>query len=223
MERIRVHLGIDRWQVFGGSWGSTLGLAYAQAHPERVTELLLRGIFMLRGGEGLRWFYQEGADAIYPDLFAPYRAHIPEGRRGDMIAAYHRRLTAPDRATQVAAAGPAGKAVLSLLPDEGRAAAFAEDHYALAFARIECHYFVNGGFFRQEDQLLADAHRLKDIPGIIIHGRYDMCTPIFNAFDLKAAWPRAEMVIVADAGHAVAEPGIAHELILATERFKHAG
>jgi proline iminopeptidase len=222
MERIREHLGIQTWQVFGGSWGSTLGLAYAETHPTRVSELVLRGIFLLRRKE-LRWFYQTGADAIFPEIFAPYREHIPAAERRDLIKAYHKRLTDPDIAVQTAAAklwaGWEGS-VLSLLPDETRAAAFAEDHYARAFARIECHYFMNKGFFRNENQLLTDAVKLKGITGTIVHGRYDMCTPIFNAFDLHARWPEAEFVIVADAGHAVAEPGLAHELITATERYK---
>lgn len=222
MERVRVHLSIDRWQLCGGSWGSTLALAYAETYPERVSELVLRGIFTLRRRE-LEWFYQSGADAIFPDFFAPYRALIPPEERGDMIAAYHRRLTSEDPATQLAAAKAWATwegSTLSLLPDGGRAAAFGEDRYAIAFARIECHYFVNRGFFRQDDQLLADVDRIRHIPGVIVHGRYDMCTPIFIAFDLHERWPEADFRIVDDAGHTVTEPGILHELIAATERFK---
>lgn len=222
MERIREHLGIARWQVFGGSWGSTLALAYAETHPTRVSELVLRGIFMLRQKE-LTWFYQSGADHVFPEIFAPYREHIPEAERHNLIAAYYRRLTDPDPAVQLAAAklwaGWEGS-VLSLLPDPARAESFTVDDFAIAFARIECHYFVNKGWFRHEDQLLDDAVKLRNIPAVIVHGRYDMCTPVVNAFDLAARWPEAETIIVADGGHALAEPGIAHELIAATERFK---
>ncbi|MEJ1157017.1 prolyl aminopeptidase [Prosthecomicrobium sp. N25] len=222
MERLRVHLGIPVWQVVGGSWGSTLALAYAQTHPGRVTELILRGIFTLRRKE-LHWFYQEGADHIFPDLFAPYRALIPPDERHDMIAAYHRRLVSDDPALRLAAARAWSTwegGALSLLPDPGRVAAFAEDSYALAFARIECHYFVNGGFFRSDGQLLEDVDRIRHIPGVIVHGRYDMCTPVFIAFDLADRWPEAELRIVPDAGHAVTEPGIVHELVTATDRFR---
>lgn len=222
MEQIRERLGIERWQVLGGSWGSTLGLAYAETHPDRVTELILRGIFTLRQKE-LRWFYQSGADALFPDKFAPYRDLIPEAERDDMIAAYHSRLTSDDVETRLAAAKAWSTwegSVLSLLPDPARASAFGEDHYALAFARIECHYFTHRGFFESEGQLIRDAHRLRSIPGVIVHGRYDVCTPIFIAFDLAREWPEADFRIVEDAGHAMTEPGIVHELVSATERFK---
>ena len=221
MERIRTHLGIERWQLFGGSWGSTLALAYAQTHPERVSELVLRGIFMLRRAE-LLWFYQEGASWVFPETFAPYRAHIPEAERGDLIAAYYRRLTDPDPAVQLAAARLWSMwegSALSLLPDPDRVRQFGADDYARAFARIECHYFVNKGFFDADDQLLGNAHRIRQIPGIIVHGRYDMCTPVKNAFDLKEVWPEAEFIVVADGGHALTEPGIAQALIRATDRF----
>jgi proline iminopeptidase len=221
MERIRTHLGIERWQVVGGSWGSTLSLAYAQTHPDRVSELILRGIFTLRRKE-LLWFYQSGADHIYPDSFKPYREHIPLDERHDMIAAYYRRLTDPDPAVQLEAAKRWSVwegSTLSLIPDPARVAAFGDPHYAIAFARIECHYFMNRGFFDTDDQLIANAPRLKDIPSVIVHGRYDMCTPVFIAFDLHERWPEAELKVVADAGHAMTEPGIIHEIILATERF----
>ncbi|MER2604681.1 MAG: prolyl aminopeptidase [Siculibacillus sp.] len=223
IERLREHLGIERWQVYGGSWGSTLALAYAETHPERVSELLLRGIFTLRRKE-LEWFYQEGASLIFPDLFEPYRDLIPEDERGDMIAAYHRRLTGADEALRLEAAKRWSVwegSTLSLLPDPARVAAFADAHYALAFARIEAHYFVNGGWFEPEDQLIRNAHRLADIPGVIVHGRYDMCTPMFNAWDLKKAWPQAELHIVDDGGHAVTEPGLVAAMVAASERFKH--
>ena len=221
MERIRTHLGIERWQLFGGSWGSTLSLAYAETHPERVTELVLRGIFTLRRAE-LLWFYQDGASWIFPETFAPYKAHIPAAEQADMIAAYHRRLTDPDPNVQLAAARLwsiwEGSA-LSLLPDPDRVRQFAADDYARAFARIECHYFVNKGFFDTDDQILRDAHKVRKIPELIVHGRYDMCTPVKIAYDLKAVWPEAELVVVPDGGHALTEPEVASALIRATDRF----
>jgi proline iminopeptidase len=221
MEKLRAHLAIERWQLCGGSWGSTLALAYAQKHPERVTELILRGIFMLRQAE-LRWFYQEGCSWLYPDAFEAYQRPIPEAERGDMISAYHRRLTSPDRAVRLEAARAWSiweGTTLSLLQDEGRVSAFGAAEYALAFARIECHYFINKGFFDRDDQLLADAHRLRHIPGVIVHGRYDVVTPFRSAWDLHRAWPEADLRIVPDSGHAMTEPGITHELVAAAERF----
>lgn len=221
MERLRRHLGVERWQVMGGSWGSTLALAYAQTHGDRVTQLILRGIFLLREAE-LRWFYQEGCSWLYPDAFEAYRDLIPPAERGDMIAAYHRRLTAPDRAVQLAAAKAWSMwegATLSLIQDAERVKLFGADDYAIAFARIECHYFRHRGFFDADDQLLRDAGRLAHIPGVIIHGRYDVVTPLRSAWDLHKAWPSAELRIVADAGHAMTEPGIASEIVAATERF----
>jgi len=221
IERLREHLGIDRCQVFGGSWGSTLALAYAQTHPDRVSELILRGIFMLRRAE-LEWFYQEGCSWLFPEAFADYAKVIPEDQRGDMIAAYYARLISKDPAIQVEAARAwsawEGR-TLSLLPDFDRERLFSEDHYALAFARIECHYFVNRGFFDTDNQLLGNAHRLSDIPGVIVHGRYDVVTPIKNAFDLAQAWPEANLRVVPDSGHAMTEPGIINELIAATRIF----
>jgi proline iminopeptidase len=221
IEQLRARLGIERWQVFGGSWGSTLALAYAETHPERVTELVLRGIFTLRRTE-LEWFYQEGCSWIFPEAFAEYAGIIPEEERGDLIAAFYRRLTGDDPALQLEAARAwsawEGK-TLSLLPDAERVRRFSEDEYALAFARIECHYFMHGGFFDADDQLIRAAHRLKDIPGIIVHGRYDVVTPAKIAVDLARAWPEADLRIVADSGHAMSEPGIVHELISATRRF----
>ncbi len=222
MERLRELLGIERWQLFGGSWGSTLALAYAERHPQRVSSLVLRGIFLVRRAE-LEWFYQQGCSWLYPEAFADYEAVIPPAERGDMIAAYHRRLTGPDPELRLAAAKAWSvweASTLSLLPDAGRVQRFSAEAYALAFARIECHYFVNRGFFAADDQLLADAHRLRDIPGTIVHGRYDVVTPVKNAWDLHRAWPQAELRIVADAGHAMSEPGITHELVSATRRHR---
>ena len=225
IERLRAHLGIERWQVFGGSWGSTLALAYAEAYPERVTELVLRGIFTLRRSE-LEWFYQEGCSWIFPDAFDAYLQPIPEAERADMIAAYYRRLTDPDPEIQVDAARAWSAwegSTLSLIPDNDRVRRFSEEHYALAFARIECHYFINEGFFDADDQLIRDARRLSGIPGVIVHGRYDVVTPVKIAFDLARAWLDAELRVVPDAGHAMTEPGIVHELVAATRRFATRG
>ncbi len=221
MERLRLRLGIERWQLLGGSWGSTLALAYAETHPGRVSELILRGIFLLRRAE-LDWFYQQGASWLFPDAFAAFEAPIPKPERGDMIRAYHRRLTHADPNVQQAAARAWSVwegSTLALHPDPERIRQFSADAYALAFARIECHYFVNAGFFAHDGELLTNAHRLRGIPGTIVHGRYDVVTPLKSAFDLKAAWPGVELTIVPDAGHAMTEPGITHELVLATRRF----
>ncbi len=222
IEALRTELGIQRWQVFGGSWGSALALAYAESHPDRITELVLRGIFMLRRKE-LLWFYQEGASAIFPDAWERYLAAIPEAERGDMIAAYYKRLTSDDAAVRQAAAtawsGWEGR-TLSLFPDDDRVARFEGDVFAIAFARIECHYFTNRGFFEEDGQLLRDIGRIRHVPAIIIQGRYDVCTPMMSAWDLHKAWPEADFHIVSDAGHAATEPGIIHELVGATDRFR---
>ncbi len=222
MERIREHLNIDRWQLLGGSWGSTLSLAYAQTHPERVTELVLRGIFTLRRKE-LLWFYQSGASEIYPDAWENYLAPIPEGERDDMIAAYHKRLTGDDAAVRAQAAKAWSVwegSTLSLLEDPGRVSRFNSEHFALAFARIECHYFVNGGFFDSDDHLIANAGILRDIPGVIVQGRYDVVTPATTAWALSKSWPQAVLKIVPDAGHSASEPGIVDQLVEATDRFR---
>jgi proline iminopeptidase len=224
MERLRQHLGIERWQVAGGSWGSTLALAYAETHPERVTGLVVRGIFTVRRSE-IEWFYQRGADALFPDVWDTYVAPIPEAERHDLIAAYHRRLTGTDPAAQLACARAWSQwegATLSLLPDPRRVTEFGADRFALAFARIECHYFQNRGFFARDGQLIDDADRLKGIPGVIIQGRYDVVTPMVTAWDLHKAWPEAEFVVVPDAGHTATEPGIADAVIRATDWFRHA-
>lgn len=222
MERLREHLGIERWLVFGGSWGSTLALAYAQTQPTRVSELVLRGIFMLRRWE-LEWFYQAGCDALFPDAWEEYLAAIPPAERGDLISAYHRRLTSPDEATRLAAARAWSVwegATSFLHPDPAHIASSGEDQFALAFARIECHYFVNAGFFEVDGQLLRDAHRLRGIPATIVQGRYDVVCPLRSAWDLHCAWPEADLRIVADAGHSAFEPGITHELVQATDRYR---
>jgi proline iminopeptidase len=224
IERLREHLGIERWLVFGGSWGSTLALAYAESHPDRATELVLRGIFMLRRRE-LDWFYQHGASEIFPDRWEHYLAPIPPEERGDLIGAYHRRLTSPDPAI----AGPAARAwsvwegsTSFLLTDEDAVRRFGEDNFAVAFARIECHYFVNGGFLRHENQLLDDLHRIRHIPAVIVQGRYDVVCPMRTAWELHRAWPEAEFHVVPNAGHSALEAGITHELIKATDRFGQA-
>ena len=221
MERLREHLGIARWQLFGGSWGSTLALAYAEKHPERVSALVLRGIFLLRRRE-LAWFYEEGCNWLFPDAYEAYARPIPQAERGDIIGAYYKRLRDPDPQVRLAAARTWSVwegTTLSLIQDSDRIKLFGTESYALAFARIECHYFVNRGFFERDDQLLADAHRLAAIPGTIVHGRYDVVTPLKNAWDLKKAWPSAELRIVPDAGHAMTELGIIHELVSATRGY----
>ncbi|MBF9233736.1 prolyl aminopeptidase [Microvirga alba] len=220
IERLRAMIGVDKWMVFGGSWGSTLALAYAETHPERVSELVVRGIFTLRRAE-LLWYYQEGASWMFPDKWERYLAPIPVEERGDMMAAYRKRLTHPDPAVQREAAKAwslwEGETI-TLLPSQDYSTQFGEEHYALAFARIENHYFVNEGFF-EEGQLIRNADRLKNIPGVIIQGRYDVATPPKTAWDLHKAWPEAKFIMVPDAGHAVSEPGILHHLIETTDAF----
>ncbi|TQJ30574.1 prolyl aminopeptidase [Microbacterium sp. SLBN-146] len=220
IELLRRNFGIDRWQVFGGSWGSALALAYAQSHPDVVSELIVRGVFTLRRSE-LEWFYEGGASAVFPDEWEEFIAPIPVLERGHLIEAYHRRLVDPDPAVHV----PAGIAwskweasTLTLRPDPDLVAGMTEPVAATAFARIENHYFLHGGWF-DEGQLIAKAGVLRDIPGTIVQGRYDMCTPAMTAWDLHRAWPEAEFVMVPDAGHAAFEPGIAHALRAATDRF----
>jgi proline iminopeptidase len=219
IERVRAKLGVDKWLVFGGSWGSTLALAYAAKHPERVAGLVLRGIFLLRVSE-IRWFYQEGASQIYPDAFARYAAPIPEAERGDFIAAYRKRLTSADWTTRLTAARAWARwegETISIAGPSALPARFNEDRFVEAFARIENHYFVNKGFFGQDGWLLDQAPRLRGIPCRIVHGRYDMCTPLKNAWDLKQHWPEAELEIVHDAGHSSLEPGIVDALVRACD------
>jgi len=221
IERLRAHLRIARWQVFGGSWGSTLALAYAQAHPQVVTELVLRGIFMLRRWE-LEWFYQKGCSRLFPDAWEKYLAAIPSVEHHDMISAYHRRLTSDDETTRLAAARAwsVWEASTSFLRQDDD---FIDSHedakFALAFARIECHYFVNGGFFEVEDQLLRDAHRIANIPGVIVHGRYDVVCPLANAWDLHKAWSKAKLEISPASGHSGFEAENIDALVRATDGF----
>ena len=223
IERLREHLGVERWQVFGGSWGSTLALAYAQLHAKRVTELVLRGIFLLRRSE-LDWFYQssEGAASLFPDLWEQFIAPVPEDERYDMMRAYYRRLTSGDARERNAAARTWSiwEGALSFLrSNPSYVAKFKISAYAAAFARIECHYFVNGGFLDTEDQLLVDVPLMRHIPGVIVQGRYDVVCPMRSAWHLHRAWPKARLVIVPDAGHSAFEPGIAKALRQATDGF----
>ncbi|MEN5062358.1 prolyl aminopeptidase [Luteimonas sp. TWI1416] len=221
IERLREHLGIEQWQVFGGSWGSTLALAYAQRHARRVTELVLRGIFMLRRDE-LEWFYQEGASRLFPEAWQQYIAAIPQNERGDLIAAFHKRLTSDDEGVRLdaARAWSIWEGATSFLHiDEDFADSHADAQFALAFARIENHYFVNGGFFEVDDQLLRDAYRIVDIPGVIVHGRYDVVCPVQNAWDLHQVWPKAELVITPASGHSAFEAENIDALVRATDRF----
>lgn len=221
MEGLRKLLGIERWQVLGGSWGSTLALAYAETYPERVSELILRSVFLLREAE-LRWFYQDGASWLFPDAFEAYQAPIPHAERHDMIAAYHKRLTGDDAETLAACARAWSvweSTCLSLLPNKERIAQAADDRFAYAFARIECHYFMNRGFFREDGQVLTEAGRVKDIPGAIIQGRYDVVTPMASAWALHKAWPKARFELVTEAGHTGTEPGLSSSLVNVTDAF----
>ncbi len=220
MERLRAMIGVEKWLVFGGSWGSTLGLAYAQKHPERTAALVLRGIFAMRKAE-IDWFYQEGASFIFPDIWESFLAQIPEDERDDLVAAYQRRLTGGDLQVQLAAAkawsGWEG-ATTKLIPDPAHIDHMMGDRFAIAIARIENHYMVNRGWL-EEGQLIRDAGKLRDVPGVIVHGRYDCCTPLDTAWALHRAWPEADFHIVPDAGHAFDQPGILDRLIEATDRL----
>ncbi|HYB10914.1 MAG TPA: prolyl aminopeptidase [Alphaproteobacteria bacterium] len=220
IERLRIMMGVERWLVFGGSWGSTLALSYAQKHPERVSELVLRGIFTIRAAE-IRWFYQSGASLIFPDKWQHFLAPIPPEERHDLVAAYRRRLNGADRDEQLRAAKAwsvwEGETV-TMLPDPSLSSHHADDAFALAFARIENHYFSNKGFL-EEGQLLRDADKIRHIPTVIVHGRYDICCPATTAWELHEKWPEAEFHIVEGAGHAYNEPGILDNLIKATDRF----
>ena len=220
METIRQRLGIDRWMVFGGSWGSTLALVYAERYPERVIALVLRGIFLCRPRE-IHWFYQEGASRIFPDYWADYLQPIAEAERGDLLRAYYRRLTGDDEVARMAAAKAwslwEGRCA-TLQPSQAVVDHFGNPFTALSLARIECHYFVNNSFL-EENQILRDAQRLRDIPGVIVHGRYDMVCPVESAWALSQAWPEARLEIIPDAGHSAMEPGILSALVSATDEM----
>lgn len=221
IERLRSHLNIDQWTVFGGSWGSTLALAYAQTYPQHCAGLILRGIFMLRPKE-IRWFYQEGASYIFPDAWEHYLAPIPKEERHDLVAAYYKRLTSPDAQTrqQAARAWAIWEASTSyLIQNPQTIERFGNDVFADAFARIECHYFINGGFFEPADRLLQNVSTIRHIPTVIVQGRYDVVCPMTSAWELHRAWPESELVIVANAGHSATEPGILSALVEATDTF----
>jgi len=222
MEKLRTHLKIDKWIVFGGSWGSTLSLAYAETHPDRVKGLVLRGIFLCRPKE-IHWFYQEGAGKIFPDFWEPYLNHIPENERQDLVSAYYRRLTHHDSRVQMDAAQRWSVwegSTSMLFPSDDLIQRFEADEFAIAFARIECHYFMNKAFFPSDNFLIENVYKIRHIPAEIIHGRYDVVCPIENAWELHRAWPESNLHIVADAGHSALEQGITGELVAATERFK---
>jgi proline iminopeptidase len=220
IERIRERLGIERWLVFGGSWGSTLALAYAETHPERVLALVVRGIFLCREPE-IRWFYQDGASWAFPDYWQDFLAPIPPDERSDLLMAYHRRLTGDNDVARMAAAKAwsvwEGRTA-TLLANPDIQSHFSDPRLAMSLARIECHYFVNGAFLRP-DQLLADAGRLAGIPGVIVQGRYDLICPMRSAWDLHRTWPRAELRVIPDAGHSAFEPGIRTALVETTDYF----
>jgi proline iminopeptidase len=223
IETLRKKLEIDRWIVFGGSWGSTLALVYAETHPDRVEALVLRGIFMCRKQE-IDWFYQEGTSRIFPDAFLPYRNHIPEGEQHDLVAAYYKRLTSPDKNVQFEAARHWSVwegATSKLIPEPDFIQKFNRPEFALAFARIECHYFTHRIFLETDSWILDNANKIAHIPTDIIHGRYDVVCPVENAFDLKAKLPIARLEIIPNAGHSAFEPPIAAALVRAMERLKN--
>jgi proline iminopeptidase len=219
IERLRVHLGVEKWTVFGGSWGSTLALAYAVTHPERVEGLVLRGVFLLTQRE-LKWFYQDGASFLFPDAWERFVGPIPKGERHDMIAAYHKRLVHSDRKVQAEAAAAWSQwegDTLSIRGPEARPPKFNEVDFAIAFARIECHFFANRGFFPEDGWLLKQVEKIRKIPGWIVQGRFDVVTPLESAWALHKAWPEARFNIIWDAGHASTEPGVIDGLIRATD------
>ncbi len=222
IETLREHLSIENWVVFGGSWGSTLALAYAETHPDRTLALVLRGIFLGRPWEA-DWLYKKGADAVFPDKWEDFLSLIPEAEREDMVSAYYRRLTSDDEATRFAAAqawsvweGSASK----LYIDQNLIDDFGSPEKAVALARIECHYFINDCFFDPEDQLIRNIEKIRHIPAVIVQGRYDMVCPMASAWELHRAWPEADLRVIPDAGHSAFEPGNTSALIEATDRFR---
>ena len=222
LEKIRSYLEVDKWAVFGGSWGSTLALAYSQSYPGSCLALFLRGIFMLRDKE-IQWFYQEGASRLFPDYWEKYLAPIPEEERSDLLKAYYKRLTSDNRSQQIEAAKAWSTweaATSKLLPDANLVSSFSEEDFALAFARIESHYFINKGFFKTPNQLLENIDKIRHIPSVIVHGRYDVVCPVENAWELHKVWPEADLHIVTDAGHALSESGICSILMKALDSFK---
>ena len=221
IEKLREHLKIDNWVVFGGSWGSTLALAYSQTHPDSCKGLILRGIFMLRPSE-ISWFYQWGASNIYPDAWQEYLKPIPEAERDDLLSAFYKRLTSQDRQIRLEAARAWAvweASTSKLIPSTRSKERFSMAEFAEAFARIECHYFVNKGFFERDNQLLENIARIRHLPGVIVQGRYDVVCPMITAWELHQAWQEAELIVIPDAGHSISEPGIKDALIRATDRF----
>jgi proline iminopeptidase len=221
-EKIRELLKIDKWIVFGGSWGSTLALAYAITHPEKVKGLILRGIFLCRPSE-IKWFYQEGASQIFPDVWDEYLKVIPENEQHDLVAAYHKRLTHENREIRLQAAKAWSKweaATSRLYMDPNAVDEFEDPDFALSFARIECHYFTNNAFFKTNNWLLENIDKIRHIPGFIVQGRYDVVCPARSAWDLHKAWPEAKFNIIADSGHAASEPGTRSALIRAADEFR---
>ncbi|KAK6119905.1 hypothetical protein DH2020_046352 [Rehmannia glutinosa] len=223
IEKLRDHLKVPEWLVFGGSWGSTLALAYSESHPDKVTGMVLRGIFLLRKKE-IDWFYEGGAAAIFPDAWEPFRDLIPESERGCFVDAYHKRLNSMTRKHKYAAARAWTKwemMTAHLLPNEVSIKRGDDDEFCLAFARIENHYFVNKGFFPSDSYLLDNIEKIKHIKTVIVQGRYDVCCPLMSAWDLHKAWPEADLRVVPDAGHSANEPGISQELVAATDKLKY--
>ncbi len=221
IEKLRHHLGIKQWTVFGGSWGSTLSLAYSQTHQTACNGLILRGIFMLRPQE-IRWFYQEGASYIFPDAWQEYIKPIPIEERDNFLQAYYKRLTSDNLQLQLEAAKAWSiweASTSKLYPNTDLIANFGDSQFATAFARIECHYFVNQGFLNSENQLLENIDQIRHIPGVIVQGRYDVVCPMKTAWELHQVWPQAELIVVPDAGHSMSEPGILSALIEATDKF----
>ena len=221
IEKLRTHLSIEKWAVFGGSWGSTLSLSYAQSHPKKVEALFLRGIFLLRKKE-IDWFYQSGCSKIYPDAWQHFLAPIPADERDDLVGAYHKRLTSQDSDVrkEAARAWSVWEASTSkLMQNQNLMDSFAHDKFAEAFARIESHYFVNKGFFENENQIIDNVDQIRHIPTVIVQGRYDVVCPPESAWELSQAWPEAKLEIVQDAGHSVSEPGIVDALVTATDDF----
>ncbi len=222
IEKLRKHLEVEKWVVFGGSWGSTLALAYSETHPEAVMAIILRGIFMGRQEE-IEWFYQQGAHHLFPDEWERYLSPIPVEERGDLIRAYHKRLTSPDEKVRRVAALSWSRwegAALRLMFDRELLDSFTEERHADAIARVECHYFLNHCFFKTDSWLLDHVHKIRSIPAVIIHGRYDVICPLKSAWDLHKAWPEAHLEIIPDAGHSASEAGITDALIRATDRFR---
>jgi proline iminopeptidase len=222
IEALREKFGVEKWYVFGGSWGSTLSLAYAETHPDRALGLILRGIFLTRRKE-LEWFYQSGASEIFPDFWERYRDEIPEDERGDFMSAYYKRLTSDDEGVRLAAARAWSVwegATSKLYPSQDLMQHWEGAHEALSLARIECHYFMNNSFFPSENYLLENAGKIRHLPVVIVQGRYDVVCPMTSAWELHKALPEAEFVVVPDAGHSVSEPGITSALVDAMDKIR---